>query len=420
MLKATSSLYALVISVVIAIICGALILFDQLMIRQYTLLESKTTVMEQANNAFYKLQAALTISTEDQEFNFPEFQQPRLLITGKKKKWGAFQILAVKATNNHHSCQKIAIVGANWAALDDLVLFVRNQDMPIYMGGINNFTGNIALPKPGISKDYSANSNGEFQLDPSTFNQLTSTDTLPATFSHLHQYLDKLCLGQFNATDSIILLERSIPTLPSRSFNQSTTVLFSKDSILLNDLSLDGNIIVFSAAHISVSSTTSLNNILLVSPSIELAENFTGSCQLISENHIVLNRNVKLNYPSAIIHFDRGDSLQLGETVRIDSGSQIIGSLLMLTATKNAQRSTLLANNAVNITGIVFCETRIDFQGTCLGKAYINKFVSTRGSYSENTASNLSFLRDNRTPFFAGPFFDQAGSFSIISQWIIK
>lgn len=374
--KAGALQYALVISVLIALIVFAFI--------SLVYLQQKLTV----KNDFYK-EAIENVQTgfdyiakndipynELKEYSFTDNAQETTTLF--KKHWGVFDLAIAHSKVKNEVVEKVALLGNN--NLKRQALYLEETNKPLVVVGNTKITGNVSLPKQGIK---TGNISGVSYYGNELIygNTQRSTTILPKI-----QNIDYLknILKQNYVNDSIIYFELEDNLKRVQKFTVPTAVYQANGSIVLRDVFLQGNIIIHSQTVIKVESSAIFKDVILIAPTIEVLDNVVGNFQCFASKKITVGKNCNLNYPSAlvVINEQKPKSNQSSEeevSIVINEKTAVKGIVIFdRTAPQNSAnfKPQIVISKNAEITGEVYCSENFELLGSVSGSVYTQNFIT--------------------------------------------
>jgi hypothetical protein len=299
MIKAGSLFYAIVISVIIAIVSSSFILFAYL-----SHIEFDNQSLQQRLNL--NAQSGLNLLMSNQSLIEPgQSDVIDLFSTGedsvflKRKSWGAFEVIYASARFHGRTAERIAQVGFPRDSSNVYSIYLVDEGKPLGVCGKTKITGPVYLPKAGVERKYieGESYNGAHLI----FGEIKkSKNTLPPFNPELIQHIQQL-LKEKRASDndSVIQLNRAFKgDSIVNSFKNNTVVLKHHGIIKIENSLFEGNVIIASDTLIIVSPTTIMKNIVLVAPKIIFEKNFRGQLQAFASDSIIAKESVSFVYPS--------------------------------------------------------------------------------------------------------------------------
>ena len=408
-IKAGALQLTLFISVVIALLLGAFILYVQL---QDRIEKQHSFVKEAINNAQkgieYGLKNKLTIN--DSMFLLEDDGRSIKL---KSSHWGMFEKITSQAIIKNFQFNKVAFIGTQKDSDKNLALQLADFNKPLVLVGRTNIQGNVLLPKQGVKAGYIAGIPfyGSHLIDGKT----SVIHQLPKFSSEKKKYLKNI-FSKPNTDSDFINLNKKHAW--KNSFLDKTKVIYSNSAIHLEGVDLKGNIIIQSATKITVFDSSNLTDILLVAPTIEIKDRVVGTFQAIASEELFVDEGVKLEYPSSLIlvESNKEDSKPFME---ISKGTVIKGMLVYLGKDQiHNNKTQLFLNKSAEIVGEVYCDKNIDLQGSIYGSVYAANFIARQsGSIYQNHIYNGTVLIDKLPNEYVGMSFVTSSNKSVL-KWM--
>ena len=156
------------------------------------------------------------------------------------------------------------------------------------------------------------------------------------------------------------------------------SVDFKKSVKTLADVSLSGNIILYSDTLLIIDGSTTLNNVIVFAKSISVKQGFHGNCQLFARDSIGVESNCTFNYPSCL-GIVRFETPMAGMPAKIHIGEKTRVSGVLFTYEKEKKEvlpMIELAKNSV-IIGQVYASGMLNYkEGVQInGSVYTSRFV---------------------------------------------
>lgn len=317
--------------------------------------------------------------------------------------WGVFKMVKAEARFKNSKLSKIALVGSR-ADKDNTALYLADHNSPLVLVGNASIIGDASIPSRGIK---TGNISGQSYYG-NTFiegKQLNS-GALPLMPSELLHHLDELLTQKSESHETHGSFKLRSGLRLSNSFQNKTKFYYSLTDVFLINLELRGRFIIQSKTKILVNANTQLEDVILIAPEIVVKSGFSGTIQAIASNHIKVEDNVELNYPSALV---LKNDYELSSTSKdhqllIEKNTSIKGTVLVLgrSHVKN-YNVQLKTENDSRIEGEVYCSQNLELQGTVNGSVYTNNFiVRHNGTTYQNHLLNGKININNRTKQYVG------------------
>lgn len=317
----SSALYiSLIISILIAIICGSVLLaaymyrmHESKMIRHERLLRNVTSaslLVLRDSFTYDKVQRIQLFESKD------EWDDSVIL---EKRQWGIYELGLVTSFKNGDSIKKAFLIGS---PLKDTIsaLYIADEDRPVSISGKSRIEGVAYLPKSGIKAAYVGDASYEGkQLVYGKV--LESTRELPLPDTILINKLNELLSGR------ALQYEPILPgSLTNSSFNSIMRIHLPVKHSLISKCRIKGNVIISSDSLIKVDALSSLDQVILVAPHVKILSGFKGRLQIIASDSISVGDSVKLSYPSALVLI-KSDTAGFQPRISVGRNSVVQGQL---------------------------------------------------------------------------------------------
>ena len=405
MLKASALTYSLFVMVIVALLCGSLVLVFTYQHRMNLVYFSKQDLITTSNNHFLKL-------LNDYKYN--EISTNGILesedqckTTYSISKWGLFDKISMNTYTKNDSIGKAALFGAQ-ASKDPLALYLPDLDKPLYLGGNTRINGNVQLSKHGVKMAYLSNNN--YTGKKLVYGNIgTSKRTLPT----LNVNFDSIA---YNDLEHLYLEELLDKKIEFNSFLDATKVVIQRGTVLDN-VSLKGNFILTSKDSLYIKKNVQLNDIIIKAPSVVFEKGFKGSLQVIANNHVVLEEGTTLNYPSSI--YVENDRYQ-NTNVTLKKKSKVCGAIVLTGKEyKYSLARTFTMDEDATLMGTAYCYGKAQIRGKIIGTLYADRlFYKNEAAIYENYLVNASIDRKSLPKFFiALQLFDKKNqSYALIKE----
>ncbi|MBL4604156.1 MAG: hypothetical protein JKY02_00375 [Flavobacteriaceae bacterium] len=372
-IKAGAIQYVLVVSVIIVIVLFAFI--SLIFLQKRTQLKSE--LHKEAIHAVYLgfdylKEHTIPYDTEiKKSFTDYDFESTTML----KKRWGVFDLVIVQTTLKKEIFQKVALMGnvnANRKAL-----YLAENHEPLIVVGTTRITGDVMLPKRGIPTGNIAGvSYYGNKLVYGTIN--TNADRLPK-IQNLEEIRQLIVDPHFENSKYFELEEGA---KMNQSFTKET-LLFEADGLLqLDQMNLQGNIVILSKTKIQVGRSTHLENVLLIAPEVVIESGVKGSFQVFASKSIVAKENSRLDYPSSLVVFKETNENEVIdqavlEGIQIDDGAHVKGIVLFHSQKKKEDyKAKVYISEKGQVTGEVYSTDYLELRGRVDGFVYAYKFIA--------------------------------------------
>lgn len=302
-------------------------------------------------------------------YTYKQLQKPyysKEAVVKSKNYWGAYRLIMTSYITEKFSIIKGGLFGGNTEVNFNPILYLEDNGMPLVIAGSSSLKGKVSLPS-GYIKQGSINGSyfqGSLKIKPKS-----STNSLPELDPKWMKYIDSILNNDYlfstgtSPKDSLI-----------KSFKTPLPTLVAFKEFEYKDKALIGNQILFDSEHITIKDHMDLDNIVVISPSVQISKGFSGSIHVIS-NNIKVESNVNLIFPSSLISQNSKDHLSNESNISIDTDSRIEGNIIFLNKKNNLEKaSNINISPGVNIKGNIYCQGYLNFQGSLKGTIY-SKFL---------------------------------------------
>jgi len=409
MLQARALIYAVVISLLIAIVSSLLVslsfLFRVQQIDQFSTQQS-----------IRNIESGITLLLEDQNESY-DWQQEPLFSDGqdhlklRRVNWGLFDVGLVRSLTTTSmgidTLEKSFLIGVASKNLPSYALYMKDLNSPLKVAGSTKIYGDCYLPKGRFEKGH-INAKGSAHAQPIE-GKLFSSEKFPP----------KVVDNRIKALVDNFSKEKTtskIPDYVNHSFTKETLFFFG-GNLELNKQQIKGNVVII-ANKIKIISSAKLENVLLFANEIEIGDRFTGNLQAFALQKLTVGKDCHLTYPSVLGTIRKGDN-QEGTRLLVESNTWIEGVVFSKEMKYLRKKSQIKIEDRVAVKGQIYCEGSLDLRGEVTGSVLTHLF-----SVKTNAAVNDHFILDgsiNRTDLpntFVGPIISDKNKKYAIAKWI--
>ncbi|WP_353780194.1 hypothetical protein [Winogradskyella sp. 3972H.M.0a.05] len=313
-----------------------------------------------------------------------------IISTLNRKSWGFYDILTSKTVFKKDTVFKTALVGEKQNLINKNALFVTDYDKPLKLSGRVTINGNIKVPIGRVEEAYVNNQTENKILVTGT--QLPSVDEIPRLNRDINIDFNK-CVS-YSYSD--VIEDKEL----INSFKNETKLIEVTGSVMLNDITLKGNIIFKSNSEIIIGNNTIIEDILLIAPKVVISSGFLGNMQIIADKNVVIEEESVLKYPSSIYLKNDIDSV----SVTMKKNSKLLGGIVINGNTyKGSLKRSLIIAEEAKVIGDIYCFGRVQLEGTVYGSVVTDRFfLSTKTAEYENILSNAEINLDSLPKNFIG------------------
>jgi hypothetical protein len=366
-LKADTLPLAIIISVVmLLIVMGVLLLWeiDFLHFSQRNFIKQQQADIK-STFTFYNNYPSI-IGEQDSAFVqlYDSIASSQMLI--ERRQWGLYELVSVSSPNrkSHQTC----FAGLDSVSENCFNFYYKENKSALTFTGKTDIYGRVALPTTGII--YGQMKSIFFSGKKIENSQVSKSDEkLPEPNNQTKKYIENLFAEQAGneliTSDSIYL----------PFYNNQTKNLYAKSNEL-TDLVIKGKIIL-TGDEINISAECKLSDIIIVARKITINKNFEGSVQIFSRDTVIVEENVKMNYPSGIYSQNY---------IKIGDNSQINGYVIVENAEKtDVKKANYVQSRLAKVRGLLYINGIAQIQGIVSGSAYLSRavFYSPQGYYTD-------------------------------------
>lgn len=238
-----------------------------------------------------------------------------------KKRWGGYEILISEAFHWQDTIVTQAVSG--YTQERNTVLYIPNSIHELTVSGNTFVNGDAFLPDKRIKRGRTDNQpfQGEKLING---NILDSGNQLPELSKEHVEVLRTLARrpkdqGVAYVTDSLVI---------QNSFLEPTKIVDVTGSDV-SKLNISGNIILYSSTSLKIPGSCRLDNVIVTAPSIIIEKGFSGSCQLIGRDSILIEPDCELLFPSAAVIVAIDKNPQFSPFIKISKNSFLGGFALL-------------------------------------------------------------------------------------------
>lgn len=416
MLKAGSLVYAIVISVVVAMISSSLILlsyFTSIHIDHFTDIER--VQMNVSSGIRILLSDKAGIASGKQELDLFGTGKDSVLL--EKRSWGAFEVGISEGLSRQDRFSKIALMGGDFSEDSTLALYLEDQDKPLSLCGRTVLHGTCVLPKAGLKRAY---------IEGQNFVGSKMTDGVVTQASQMLPLVNKVALDKItsfflnrpNGNDSALLYEESPDTVIA-GFSGKTVFLYSAGKIKMDSKKIAGNVVVISKKEIEIGTNAILQDIIVYAPKVRVEDGFSGNLQVFASDTLIIGKGCRLQYPS-VVGLIRTEVSVDNPAMFIKEKTEIEGIVFGCQEKYDNRKNLIVSlHNGVLLVGHLYCNGLLDLKGSVYGSVLCRKFIlKTPSSVYENHLLNAVIDRTLLPKFFVGFGLMQEAPEKEIVKWL--
>lgn len=408
-LKASALQLTIVISLIISILLGCLIYLFYF----YKLQESRFSHKDR----MLQLMDAAIVLAQSKQLDYGEVQMQNLVFADDsirihKEQWGLYDLLTVHTYYQRDSSSKAFLLGLE--SIDSTVLYVADEDRNLSVSGKTRIAGHAYLPKSGIRPAFVDGKFFQGKEEIVEGNKSDSNRELPSTQAQqLRTLWDKVKSQKRQST-------RLYPG--HNSFLDSTLIHSDSLPISITGDNYQGRFILHSDSLIHIDGAAQLQDIVCIAPVVRIAKGFRGRLQVFAKDSIILEDQVHLSYPSALVLWaENENSLRY---IKTGKDCEVYGSLWLYEAKRSRipHLINLGENNKIHGDLIAMGMLKYKKPLQIIGSSYCYRFITqTQSALYENFLIDIELDRKKLNPFFLhGQLWEQQKSNAKyqILQWL--
>lgn len=385
MLKAASLAYAIFITLIIAILCYALLLIFSLNnnLEDYFTLRKKLLIHN--HSAIAVMKANYSTNGLNGQQIFPH--EAAISSTISTTNWGAFSKCQINTYSKKDTVQQVYLL-ADLYNKDLPALYLRDNDEDFKISGNTIINGDVYISGRGIKKIQV--SGVQTVENPIHTGQVFTSDKILPRFQPLElTYPEGFVLMLFDdiKTNSVI-----------NGFDKKTKVI-NVGSVLEN-IQLKGNIIIRSNDTIQVKASAILEDIIIEAPKVVFQEGFIGNLQVFATHEVVLDSRTHLNYPSVIVV---GSNESEEKNIVLKENSVLNGAVILYgDGLRDESKNKMIIEPNSKVTGTIFCDGVLAIYGSVNGSVITSSLEhKTLTTNHRNLILNGSIIADKiPSPYF--------------------
>lgn len=353
MLKANSLLYAVYVCLIVSILCAGLLYLSTLYLRLNDYYNThEELIIQNESTLNYALRNA-------KEEDFSSLNHNGYINKYSIKTYGLLDCLIINSSFLNDTISSAYFVSHNQK--EKTVLQLPLSSFPIQYSGKVKIEGRCMLPQKSIRSNYISKNINQLTLN----GTIESTEeTLPKVNSRFEDFCKEVMRKKFNTqklsnSDSLMI----------NSFTKETKTI--QMNSLNKKIAFKGNFILIAKDSIVITKDDLLNDVIVYAPKIRIKEGFNGNAQFIANEKITIEKEVTLNYPSAICIYNNSEkksSIELDENVVIQGLICSFGYSI-----KSIGDNYIKLGKRNIVWGTIYCYGKLFLQGKILGSIVTNR-----------------------------------------------
>jgi len=405
-LPAKAMFYALLISLLIALITSSLIMvsYTQRLQQERYFMQERLLRNCESGMTLLMAEPALARPRSTIDLFGNELDSVELF----KEPWGFFTVAMSRAFSNSlglpQQFQRLALLGQPLKN-DSTALYLVEMNKPLSLCGKTEIRGTAYLPRAGVKRAYIS---GQSYI---------GQRLIYGEKKRSKRYLPTLDFGFLDVLYQVPSTSRSeLPAQLMQSFNKEAAY-FSGSSFLLEGMELKGRIVIQAADEIRVTADCVLEDVVLLARKIVIDAGFQGRLQAIATDSLLVGKGCRLDYPSVLCLWDKENTASV-DLLELDDLSEVNGGILVRDDFPGKYPVKVQLEDSVAVHGVVFVDGVVELKGVVEGSVHTKSFVlKTASSIYDNHLLNATIDVTKRSPYFLGPKYLEEASWRI-AVWL--
>lgn len=413
--------FTIFVSVVIALLLAGIVLLTYT--HRYFIHQSKAIAenIHLSDSGISTLLLENELSSDTLDLIIPDSDNGQI-INIHLSQWGIFEKGFAKTRYREKKYTKGALLGSGIPSSERNALYLRETYKPLVVVGNTKITGTVLLPEQGI-KTGNINGNSYYGSQLIYGSIQRSKPELPMLKYDYRKQLNYY-LKEFKPLRSNDYIKLNPGEKVINPFKEPVRGYYSENEIVLNNVSLTGNIIIRSEKKITVKSNTLLSDIIIVAPEIIIDGQVEGSFQAIADTSIKIGANSKLNYPTALVLVEKDNPEAIpynhfSNKIYINQGTIVKGSICFFSRQDNLENFlvNIFIDERALVKGEVYCDGNLELKGAVTGTVYTNQFIANEGgTVFVNHVYNGTINGSELPHAFGGVLFDE--NVKCVVKWL--
>ena len=292
-----------------------------------------------------------------------------------KMEWGFIDVFSVWAWTPTHRDSMVYATAQKPGEKSQSCIFLVDEGRPLAVAGETKLIGNGYVPVSGIQSAYVGRI-GYRNEELIYGEELKSDKELPETT--IEEKFERVNQMQGNWID------HTGDTISNSYFN---------DLLMLSGSNLeifgvyDGKVLIKASGAVVFDSLARTSGVIVYAPEIEFKSGFEGSGQFLATDTIILNKEVKLEYPSLLAVYNE----KKPATIQTRGKAEIEGWVLMEGGKDNFRDRVIYFEDGTIFKGLVYCNGMFEPYADIIGHVTTKKFlVNAPSAVYENYLFNTT------------------------------
>lgn len=404
MVKAHSLLYAVYICLLMAILCGGLLLLSNLY-NQLNLYYVTHESLYISNQSTVNYALGNNLLLEEDELK----EESGIHSYFSVKKHGLLPLLLTQSIIQKDTVSSAYFIGQK-NTKNKMALYMANYTQPLSLSGDITIKGDVHMPTANIKESYLNNKPNNISIQG---NKKISTIQLP----ELSTYCYSVFKDKIGTISSLNAIDKKNDSIYVNSFFKETIVLPIHSTVIENKI-IKGNFILTASDSIYIRKNNILEDVVIMAPKIAIEEGFTGTIQVFAKESITIEKEVTLNYPSVVSllnkEVDKKAFVKIKEDVKIAGVVLLFGNDLL-----HLENLSLEIEAKGIVMGTIYCSGSLSLKSDVYGSVIASKINhKVPSSTYSNTLVDVAIDINKKPSFFIDmPIFNNSNhNYEIIKK----
>mgnify|MGYP000241384072 CR=1 FL=1 len=405
MVKAHSLLYAVYVCLIVAVLCGGLLLlanlYNQLNLHYVT---HESLYISNQSTVNYALGNSL-ISDEDILTEEQTGIQSQFAI----KNHGLLPLLLTQSYIKNDTVVSAHFIGQK-VVNTNTALYISNFTQPLSLSGDVVIKGDVFMPTERIKESHINNKPNRINIQGK---KSISEIQLPALSDKCKSIFETRNSRKSNLND----FEKKNDSIYVNSFFNET-IEFQISNTTLENKIIKGNFIISSNDSIFIRKNNILEDVIIIAPKVAIEEGFEGTIQVFAKESITIEKDVTLNYPSVVALYN--NKKEKKAFILIDEEVKIAGLVLLFgNDLIHLNKNTLEIKEKGKVMGNIYCSGILTLKSDVYGSVYTSKLnhKTTSSSYFNTLADITIDITKKPKVFIDMPLFNNKNTrYAIIKK----
>ena len=377
-LKASSLYLAIFLALIVTLLVTGFITWKQLSVNESFIYQQHQKLNDDILSAKNIILSDVDVIGSTLETQLDLYNNGESIVNVLQKQWGVYAYLQLSTSWKNITKTYRGLYGSSVKRNNLPGLYLADQGRYLVVGGRTKLTGTCYLPSLGIKS-------ATIEAEPYRYDKLVygkeevSSGEVPPLSQNLISYLKKFFSDE-TMGDSLVLFSELKATELNCAFTDKTMHIVQDESFELDGIEARGNILFSSNESIYIRKNAQLEDVICSARRIYVEKGFSGNCQLIASDTILIDKNVTLSYPSAVVLYAAGHSNGL---IVIETNTVVQGTVILCPEIKTENNSEIQLKGSNQFYGVVYADGAIENAINVQGALFCNRFKmqTRRGRY---------------------------------------